>query len=42
MSKKMLYGVFATVFTMVATVVASSACWYYWYQPQEPKSLCDK
>lgn len=29
----------ATVFTLLATTLASSACWWGWYQPEEPTSL---
>ncbi len=42
MKKRAMLAVFASVFTMVATMVASSACWFYWYQPEEPKSLSDR
>ncbi len=39
--KGLLLGLIATVCTFVATAVASSACWYYFYQPEEPSSLQD-
>jgi cyclic lactone autoinducer peptide len=29
----------AALFTLVASLVASSACIWGWYQPEEPKSL---
>lgn len=42
MKKQKIFGVVATMFTLIATAVASSACWFYFYQPQEPKALSDK
>lgn len=38
---KKFYGVIAAVSTIVAAMVASSACVYFVYQPEEPKSLRD-
>lgn len=38
---KKFYGVIAAVSTIVAAMVASSACVYFIYQPEEPKSLRD-
>jgi len=38
---KRLYGVLAAVCTLVAALVASSACYLFFYQPEEPKSLRD-
>jgi len=29
----------ATIATVIASVVATSACWYFHYQPEEPKCL---
>jgi len=37
--KTLLITVAATLFTLLATLVASSACFWGWYQPEEPKSL---
>ena len=37
--KKRLLILTATVATAVATMVASSACWIFSYQPEEPKCL---
>ncbi|MDD2267983.1 MAG: cyclic lactone autoinducer peptide [Eubacteriales bacterium] len=39
--KKTLYSALAIVATLVASLVASSACFWFIYQPQEPKSLQD-
>lgn len=41
MRKKVLMTV-ATIATLVASVVATSACWWGFYQPEEPKSLRDE
>lgn len=38
---KKVYGIIAAVSTLVATLVASSACVYFLYQPEEPESLRD-
>lgn len=38
---KKFYGVIAAVSMIVAAMVASSACVYFIYQPEEPKSLRD-
>ncbi|MBU3112996.1 cyclic lactone autoinducer peptide [Clostridium lacusfryxellense] len=40
--KKHLFSLIAVVATLVATSVASSACWWFVYQPEEPKCLRDK
>ena len=40
--KKGLYASLATIATLVATVIATSACYFFWYQPEEPKSLRDE
>ncbi len=40
--KKIKFSIFAAMaalFTLVASLVASSACIWGWYQPEEPKSL---
>lgn len=39
MKKTTLLALAATVFTFVATMVASSACMWGFYQPEEPASL---
>lgn len=36
---KKLYGMVAAVSTIVAALVASSACYFFLYQPEEPASL---
>ena len=36
---KSLYAVVAVLATLVAATVASSACLWWFYQPEEPKSL---
>lgn len=36
---KKLYGMIAAVSTLVAALVASSACYFFIYQPEEPASL---
>lgn len=38
MNKKFL-GLIAMVTTLIATSVATSACAWYFYQPEEPKCL---
>lgn len=38
---KKFYGIIAAVSTIVAALVASSACLVFIYQPEEPKSLRD-
>ena len=37
--KRKLFTVIATITTLVAAVVASSACYWLIYQPEEPKCL---
>ena len=37
--KKRLLILTATVATAVAAMLASSACYFYMYQPEEPKCL---
>lgn len=41
MKKKVLMTA-ATIATLIASVVATSACWWGFYQPEEPKSLRDE
>ncbi|HEY5587493.1 MAG TPA: cyclic lactone autoinducer peptide [Candidatus Paceibacterota bacterium] len=36
------YAVIAAVATIVAATVATSACFFWLYQPEEPKSLRDE
>ena len=40
--KKKLFGALAAVCALAATLVASSACIWYLYQPEEPEALSDK
>lgn len=39
---KQLFTLIAVVTTLVATYVASSACYWCMYQPEEPKCLREK
>ncbi len=39
--KKVLYPLISVIATLFATVVATSACYWYLYQPTEPKCLSD-
>jgi len=39
MMKKKFMAIIATLATVIAATVATSACWWYMYQPEEPKSL---
>lgn len=41
LNNKVLMAV-ATLATVVASTVATSACWWASYQPEEPKSLRDE
>lgn len=41
LNSKILMAV-ATLATVVASTVATSACWWLAYQPEEPKSLRDE
>lgn len=41
LSKRNLLGLVATITTMVAAVVASSACMWFSYQPEEPECLSE-
>lgn len=38
---KKFYTAIAAVSTIIAAIVASSACIFFSYQPEEPKSLRD-
>lgn len=38
---KRFYGIVAAISTLVAALVASSACLVFFYQPEEPESLRD-
>lgn len=38
---KKFYGVIAAVSTILAAVLATSACTWFLYQPEEPQSLRD-
>ena len=40
--KKKLFSLVAVLATCVATAVASSACYFSFYQPEEPKCLRDE
>jgi len=41
LSKKFL-GLIATITTLMAAMVATSACTWYLYQPEEPECLREK
>lgn len=36
---KKVMAIVAAIATVIAATVATSACWWYVYQPEEPKSL---
>ena len=36
---KKFYGIVAAVSTIMAAALATSACWWFTYQPEEPASL---
>ncbi|WP_312654583.1 cyclic lactone autoinducer peptide [Proteiniclasticum sp.] len=42
MRKKNLLTLMAALATVIATTMATSACFFYIYQPEEPESLRDK
>jgi len=39
--KAKLFGIISVVATLAAVAVSTSACWFWAYQPEEPKSLKD-
>lgn len=41
-NKNFVYAAVATVATVVASLVATSACIFWIYQPEEPDSLKDE
>lgn len=41
MNKKTLFAVIAAIATLFATTIATSACFWYFYQPEEPGCLKD-
>jgi len=42
MKKFSIIAAIATLFTLLASLMASSACFFGWYQPEEPKTLKNK
>lgn len=40
-NKNVFWASISVVATLVASLVASSACFWFAYQPEEPKSLSD-
>lgn len=42
MKKRNLLTWVAAIATVFATTIATSACYFWFYQPEEPKSLSDK
>lgn len=41
-SKQSVYGMLATLTTLLAASVATSACYFFYYQPEEPSCLNDE
>jgi cyclic lactone autoinducer peptide len=41
MNKRTLFAIISVIATLFATTIASSACLWYMYQPEEPKCLKD-
>lgn len=41
-TKSKFLSLFAVFTTIIASIVASSACFWYYYQPEEPEVLRDK
>lgn len=41
MNKKTLFAIITAIATLLATTIATSACYWYFYQPEEPKCLKD-
>lgn len=42
MKKNTLFALISMVATFIATTAATSACYWFLYQPKEPKCLQDK
>ncbi|HAZ20299.1 MAG TPA: cyclic lactone autoinducer peptide [Clostridiales bacterium] len=42
LNKNVLFAIVSSIATLFATVVSTSACFWYLYQPTEPKCLSDK
>jgi len=42
MKKRNILALLTAIITVFATTIASSACFWYFYQPEEPKCLNDK
>ncbi len=42
MKKRNIFAFVAVLATAFATTIATSACFWYFYQPEEPKCLSDK
>lgn len=40
--KKKIFSMASVLFTLVAVLFASSACYWGFYQPVEPKALAEK
>ena len=41
-NSKFLFATIASIATIIATAVSTSACYYFLYQPKEPISLRDE
>jgi cyclic lactone autoinducer peptide len=41
MNKRTLLAIVSVIATLFATTIATSACFWYIYQPEEPKCLKD-
>ncbi len=41
MNKRKFLAIVTAIITVFATTIASSACYWYFYQPEEPKCLKD-
>lgn len=41
MNKRTLLAIVTAIATFFATTIATSACFWYMYQPEEPQSLSD-
>jgi cyclic lactone autoinducer peptide len=42
MKRRNLLALITAIATVFATTIATSACFWYFYQPEEPKCLNDK